>query len=141
MTDKQNLEQRTQQVIELAKKRALLRSEENLERDAKRFEERLPDVPPRDITGKRTETTLKHKCWFFRDEKYNTLTVEECILRYKHKMYWAYENLQINWSKCVDELMDQECCMAVKWTQEYQDRKDRLLMMGYRLDETPIISN
>tara|TARA_R110000868_G_scaffold78881_1_gene224632 strand:- start:1336 stop:1758 length:423 start_codon:yes stop_codon:yes gene_type:complete len=139
MTDKQNLEERTQQVIELAKKHALLRSEENLERDAKKFEERLPDVPPRDITGKRQATTVHHKCWFFRDEKYNTLTVEECIQQYKHKMYWAYENLQINWSKCVDNLM-YENCEAVKWTQEYQDRKDRLLMMGYRLDETPIIS-
>ena len=107
--------------------------------DAEKFEERLPNVPTRDITGKRTETTLKHKCWFFRDQKYNTLTVEECILQYKHKMYWAYENLQINWSECVDNLM-YENCEAVKWTQEYQDRKDRLLMMGYRLDETPIIS-
>jgi hypothetical protein len=141
MTDKQNLEQRTQAIIELAKRFARLKSEANLERDAERFEERLSDVPVRDITGKRTETTLEHKCWFFRDAKYNTLTVRECILKYSYKMYWAYENLQINWSKCVDELMDQECSMAVKWTQEYQDRKDRLLIMGYKLNETPIICN
>ena len=140
MEKTQTIEERTQAVIELAEKIATMRREANLERDAKTFKERLPDVPVRDINGKRTETTLKHKCWFFRDAKYNTLTVEECILMYKYKMYWAYENLQINWSKCVDELMAEECCMAVKWTQEYQDRKNYLLSLGIRLNETPIIS-
>jgi hypothetical protein len=132
MIHKQNIEERTQQVIELAKKHALLKSKENLKRDAEKFEERLPDVPVRDLTGRRTETTLDHKCWFFRDAKYNTITVRECIMNYEHKMIWAYENLQINWSKCVDKLMYEECSIAVKWTQEYQNTKDRLLMMGYR---------
>lgn len=140
MEKTQTIEERTQAVIELAEKVAAMRREANLERDAKTFKERLPDVPVRDIKGRRTETTLKHKCWFFRDTKYNTLTVEECILMYNYKMYWAYENLQINWSKCVDELMGEECPMAVKWTQEYQNRKNYLLSLGYRLDETPIIS-
>lgn len=139
--DTQTIQERTQEVIELAKQCQIAKKNRLDKIDAQRFEERLSDVPERDITGKRKETTLKHKCWFFRDAMYNTLTIEECIRQYKHKMYWAYENLQINWSKCVDDLMSDECSMAKKWTQEYQDMKDKLLMLGYRLDETPIISN
>lgn len=101
--------------------------------DAEKFEERLPNVPTRDITGKRTETTLDHKCWFFRDEKYNSLTVRECLSKFPEKIEWAYENLNINWSECVVDYSPGETRWTKEGAQAKKELEDRLLMMGYRL--------
>ena len=109
------LEERTQAVIELAKEYQQKRNNFLLALDTARYGKRLPDVPARDITGKRTETTLKHRCWFFQNNLFNVITVETCILKYPLKMIWAYENLKISWAEEVDKLMLKECGISTDW--------------------------
>lgn len=109
------LEERTQAVIELAKEYQEKRNKTLLALDTARYGKRLPDVPVRDITGKRTETTLKHRCWFFQNNLFNVITVETCILKYPLKMIWAYENLKISWAEEVDKLMLKECGISTDW--------------------------
>lgn len=109
------LEERTLAVIELAKEYQQKRNNFLLALDTARYGKRLPDVPARDITGKRTETTLKHRCWFFQNNLFNVITVETCILKYPLKMIWAYENLKISWAKEVDKLMLEKCGISTDW--------------------------
>lgn len=93
------------------------------------IQEKLPNVPIRttginhwwcegERTGKRNRTMLTHDCWFFKKPELNSLTVKECIEKYPKNFIWAYENLSINWSEHVVNLIKQKYPWAVRKVKE-----------------------